>query len=68
MIGASYETMNERARELVGDLAVIVGHDGTDALRVIVDCALAENPDVTLDELVEIVREARDDAESEVES
>lgn len=50
------------AADLTRELALRVGDDGTGDLRVIVDAALEENPEITLDELVEIVLDARADA------
>jgi hypothetical protein len=54
-----------RAPELIEALGFAVGDDGTDNLRVIVETALSDDRDVTLEELVEIVTEARADAAAE---
>jgi len=49
-------------QSLVRALDAAVGSDGTADLRRIVEIALAENPAVTVGDLVDIVAEARADA------
>lgn len=51
-------TTTNKATELVRELALVVGDDGTGNLRVVVDEELARNPDVTVAELAEIWRQA----------
>lgn len=46
-------------KEKLAELEALVGDDGTGDLGVIVDCA---EPDTTIDDLAEIVREAEADA------
>ena len=57
--GAWIHVVDRDARnaDRAAELAAIVGDDGTDNLRVIVDAS----PDATIEELAEIVREARAD-------
>ena len=55
----------DKAAELARNVSAMVGHDGTADIRTIVDCALSDNPDVTAEEIAEIVREAREDAKGE---
>ncbi len=52
-------------KNLIAELAAVVGDDGTGDLGVIVDTALADDPSVSVAELVDIVREARSDASLE---
>lgn len=59
-----YNTDAEATR-LTRELADRVGSDGSDDLRVIVDQALADDPNVTIETLAEIVEEARQDAARE---
>lgn len=51
-----------QARGLAHEVEAVVGSDGASDIRVIVDAALADDPNVTVDEVVEIVREARREA------
>lgn len=55
------------ARQLAAEVAAMGGDDGTGDLRVIVDYALRDDPNVTADEVANIVREARADAAAERE-
>lgn len=56
--------MSERAKELCGEVQVIMGTrrvPGSD-LRTIVDCALADDPGVTAADVVEIIERAEEEA------
>lgn len=50
------------AAERAAALAARVGDDGTGDLRVIVDAAIAQGDSLSLDDLAEVVRDARAEA------
>lgn len=52
----------DTAADIAGEVAAIVGHDGTGDIRVIVDCAMRDDPQVSAVAIVAIVREARAEA------
>lgn len=58
------QVVNGRRAELLSVVASMVGDDGTGDLGVIVDQALADDAEVTAQEVAEIVREAREEAAS----
>jgi hypothetical protein len=56
------------AREVLYNLvSSVVGDDGTGDLGVIVDHALAQDPDVAIDDVAQTALEAREDARLERE-
>jgi hypothetical protein len=42
-------------------VTALVGHDGSDNIRVIVDAALRDNPQATAEDIADIIRTARAD-------
>lgn len=51
----------QRIAEMIKGVALRCGDDGTGDIGLIVRQAIADDPDVTVDEIVEIVRTARSD-------
>lgn len=58
-IERAWTSTSQRRRERLAQLAAIVGDDGTGDLGVIHDCA---DPDTSIAELAQVVRDAREDA------